>query len=170
MQLAHVFTDASKLSQFLLPCLVLLFIFIDVNSEKICSYNKLNGMQELFYYISPISLNFPQVICQNSYSDLSSKIIFNSLSTDNLVISFFNFVESQELESTWPVKWFVIQSWKSFTFSVSGKHTKKDLPSLIKWLLVFQAAAPCLTQYPQKGLRKSKCCYFQYTFGTADFE
>lgn len=169
MQLAHVSMYVSRIRQFSVPCLFLFFIFIDVNSEKICSYNKLNGMQELFYYILPISLDFLQVICQNSCSDLSSKIIFNSLSTDNLVISSFSFVESQELESTWPVKWFVIQSWKPFTFSVPGKYTKKALPSLIKWLLVFHTAAPCLTQYPQKRLRKSKYCYFQYTFGNTDF-
>ena len=114
----------------------------------------------VFYYISPISLNSLQVTCQNSYSNLSSKIIFNSLSTDNLVISSFNFVESQELESTWPVKWFVIWSWKSFTFSVSGKYTKKALPSLIKWVLVFHTVAPCLTQYPQKSLKNQNIAMF----------
>jgi hypothetical protein len=29
------------------------------------------------------------------------------------------------LERTWPAKWFVIQLWKLFTLSFSGKYTKK---------------------------------------------
>lgn len=100
---------------------ILFSIFIEVNSEKICLTISWIRCKHTSIAISPISLNFLQVTCQNSCSDLSCKIIFNSLSTDNLVISSFNFVESQELASTWPVKWFIMQSWKSFTFSVSGK-------------------------------------------------
>lgn len=44
------------------------------------------GCENFSIAISPISLNFLQVICQNPRSDLSSKIIFNSL---NWQLSYF---------------------------------------------------------------------------------
>lgn len=47
---------------------------------------------------------------------LPLKIIFISFSTENLVISSFDFVESQKLERIWPATWFVIQSLKLFIF------------------------------------------------------
>lgn len=116
---------------FLTSFFFLFFIFIYTNSGgKNCSYHKMNGCKNFTIAVSSISLNLLQVICQNPCSDLSSKIIFNSLSTESLVISSFNLVESRELESTWPMKWFFIQLWKSFTFLVSGKYTKKVFLSL----------------------------------------
>ena len=57
-------------------------------------------------------------------------------------------------------KSFVTQLLEPFTFSVSGKYTKKALPSLIKWVLVFHTVAPCLTQYPQKSVRNQNIAMF----------
>lgn len=62
----------------------LLFIFIDINSKKSywCKLIDQNGMN--FVLAMPIKfLNFFQVISQNNKHDLSSKTIYNDLSTDN---------------------------------------------------------------------------------------
>lgn len=75
------------------------FIFIDVSSKNWKCF-----IRAIWFS----SLNSFYVVCQNSYNDLLSKNIFNLLSPNNLIRSFFIFLLSSDLESTWLTKRFVL--------------------------------------------------------------